>query len=69
MKQEYNQPLMDDDGKVIFELFLLVSNIRKNVKILDFWSYEEKKTHNMFSLMLDPRFKGLCLVTSYVGRE
>jgi hypothetical protein len=36
MKQEYNQPLMDDDGKVIFELFLLVSNIRKNVKILDF---------------------------------
>jgi hypothetical protein len=66
---------VDDDGIVIFELSLLASNIKKNVVgILDFFftflrSYEEEKTHNMLSLMLDPRFKGFCLVSSYVGRE
>jgi hypothetical protein len=35
MKQEYNQLLMDDDGKVILELFLLASNTRKEVRIFD----------------------------------
>jgi hypothetical protein len=29
----------------------------------------EKKTHDMFFLMLDPQFKSLCLVSSFVGRE
>jgi len=43
MKQESNQPLLDDDEKVILEWSLLASNIRKEVRILDSWSYEEKK--------------------------
>ncbi len=41
-------PLMDDDGKVILELSLLASNIRKEIRILDSFltflrSYKEKK--------------------------
>ncbi len=31
--------------------------------------FEKKKTHNMFSLMLDPRFKSLCFVFSFIERE
>jgi hypothetical protein len=63
---------MDDDGKVILELFLLGSNIRKEVRILDSFltflkSYEEKKTHNMLSLILDLRFKGFRFVSSLLG--
>jgi hypothetical protein len=30
---------------------------------------EERKTHNMFSLMLDYRFKTFHLVSSFIGRE
>jgi hypothetical protein len=56
-------PLLDDDGKVTLELSLLASNIRKEVvDILDsfftFLRSYEKKIHNMFSLMLNSRFKG-----------
>jgi hypothetical protein len=32
-------------------------------------NFEERKTHNMLSLMLDFKFKSLCLVSSIVGRE
>jgi hypothetical protein len=28
-----------------------------------------KKPNNMVFLMLDPRFKSLCIVSSFVGRE
>jgi hypothetical protein len=32
--------------------------------------YDANKTHNMLSLMLDPRFERLCLlVLSYIGHE
>jgi len=31
--------------------------------------YENKKAHNMISLMLDIRFKSLCIISSFVGRE
>jgi hypothetical protein len=31
--------------------------------------YENKEAHNMISLMLDPRFKSLHIVSSFVGRE
>jgi hypothetical protein len=63
---------MDDDGKVILELSLLGKEVRKEVRILDSFliflkSYEEKKTHNTFSLMLDPRFKGFRFVSSLLG--
>ncbi len=67
--------IMNDDGRVALELFLLTFDIKKDVGVLEFFltflrSYEEKKkTHNMFTLLLDPRFEGLCLVFSYVGCE
>jgi hypothetical protein len=32
-------------------------------------NYEERNAHNTFSLMLDPQFKSLCLVSSFVGHE
>ncbi len=31
--------------------------------------YEENKIYNMFSLILDPRFKNLCLVSSLIKYE
>jgi hypothetical protein len=54
---------------------LFTSNIKKKIcDVLDFFlsflkKYEEKKDHNMFSLMLNPQFKSLCLVSSFVGCE
>jgi hypothetical protein len=68
-------PLMDDDGKMIVELFLLALNMKKEVVgILNYFLtflkiYEENKTYNILSLMLDPRFKGFHLVSFYVRRE
>jgi hypothetical protein len=29
----------------------------------------KKETYNMLFLMLDPKFKSLCLVSSFIGRE
>ncbi len=66
---------MIDDSLLIFELSLFTSNIKNFFcDVFDFFlslkkKYEEKKTHNMFSLMLNPQFKSLCLVSSFVGRE
>jgi hypothetical protein len=66
---------MDDDSTIILELFLFTSNIKKKVcGVLDSFlsflkNYEERKTHNMFSLMLDPQFKSLHLISSFVGHE
>jgi hypothetical protein len=31
--------------------------------------YDKKKSHNMISLMLNPRYKSLHIVSSFVGRE
>jgi hypothetical protein len=72
--QSLNQ-FMDDDFAIILELSLFISNIKKEVcGVLDSFlsflrKYEKRKAHNMFSLMLDPRLKSLCLIFSYVGRE
>ncbi len=50
-------------------------NIRKEVcGVLDSFlsflrRFENRKAHNMLSLMLDPKFKSFCLVFSFVGRE
>jgi len=66
---------MIDDSLLIFELSLFISNIKKKIyDVLDFFlsflkKYEERKAHNMFSLMLNPRFKSLGLVSSFVGCE
>jgi hypothetical protein len=67
--------LMEKNRKVFYKLSCLASNIKKEVfKVLDsFLSflkiYEERKAFNMLSLMLDPRFKTLCLVFSLIGHE
>jgi hypothetical protein len=66
--------LIDDDTRVSLKLTTFASNIKLEVfEVLNFLSflrtYEEKKTHIMLSLMLDLRFKNLCFVSSYVGKE
>jgi hypothetical protein len=69
------ESLMDDDSIISDELSLLASNIRMEViNVLDsFLSflkvYDKKKTHNMISLILDPKYKGLRIISSFVGRE
>jgi hypothetical protein len=69
------ESLMDDDSIISDELFLLAFNIkRKVINVLDsFLSflkvYDNKKTHNMISLMLDLRYKGLRIISSFVGRS
>jgi hypothetical protein len=65
---------MEEDGHV-YELSCLASNIKKEVvQVLDSFLFllkknEERKAYNMFSLILDPRFKTLCLVFSFIGCE
>jgi hypothetical protein len=67
--------LMEDDSIISNELFLLASNIRRDIiNVLDFFlsflkKYENRKAHNMISLMLNPRFKSLRIKSSFVGRE
>jgi len=69
------ESLMDDDSIINDELSLLASNIRMEViNVLDsFFSllkvYDKKKTHNMISFMLDPKYKSLRIVSSFVGKE
>jgi hypothetical protein len=64
-----------EDNSIVFELSLLASNIgREVINVLDSFlsflkKYENKKTHNMISLMLNPRFKSLHIMSSFVGRE
>jgi hypothetical protein len=66
---------MEKDGNVVYELSCLAFNIKKEViKVLDSFlsflkKYEERKAHDMLSLMLDPRFKTFCLVSSFIGHE
>ncbi len=66
---------MDVDLGIFFELTSFASNIRSKVfGLLDSFllfmkTYDEKKAHNMLALMHDPRFKSLCLISSYVGKE
>jgi hypothetical protein len=66
--------LMEDDSIISNELSLLASNIRREViNVLDYFlsflkKYENMKAHNMIFLMLDPRFKSLRIVSSFVGR-
>jgi len=61
--------LMEEDANVIFELSCLASNIIKEVVaiLILFFSltkYEEKNPIDMFSLILDHRFKTFCLMSS-----
>jgi hypothetical protein len=68
------ESLMKIDSIVSNELFLLDFNIRREViNVLDSFlsflmKYENWNSHNMISLMLDPRFKSLRIISSFVGR-
>ncbi len=69
------ESFMDDDIGLSLEVTTFTFNIKSKVfGVLDsFFSllktYEEKKTHNLLSLMLDPKFKKFCLVSSYVNKK
>ncbi len=67
--------IMEEDVNVILELPRLAWNLKKEVC----WGfgffhflvkgYEEKQIYNMFFLILDSRFKILCLVSSLIKYE
>jgi hypothetical protein len=66
---------MEKNSSVELELICFASNIKKEVcEVLDsFFSILKKiveiKTHNMLALMLDTRFKSLCLMYSFIGHD
>jgi hypothetical protein len=67
--------LLEHDSIISNELFLLASNIRREViNVLDYFlsflkKYENRKAHNMIYLMLNPRFKSFHIISSFVGME
>jgi hypothetical protein len=67
--------LMDDNIGLSLESTTFASNIKSKVfGVLDFFlsflkTYEQKKAHNMMSLMFDHRLKSLCFVFSYVHKK
>jgi hypothetical protein len=69
------QTLMEEDLGVTFGLICLASNIKKEVcgvlnSFVSFLKkFDERKTYNMLALMLDLRFKNLCLVSSFIGSD
>jgi len=73
LKEETTNPstlinLIVDDFRITFEWSLFPStNIKREVcgvlnSFIKKRRYEERKAHNMLSLMLDLRFKSLCLI-------
>jgi hypothetical protein len=80
LKEElYRNPilnnLVEEDAIVAIELDLLASNIKRDVyNVLDIFlsflkKFDEKKTYNLLALMLDPRYKNLIIVSTFVGKE
>ncbi len=63
--------LINDDYGIAFGLSLFASNIKREVcGVLDSFlsfliKFEERKAHNMLSLMLDTRFKNLRIVSYF----
>jgi hypothetical protein len=66
---------MDDGSIVLDELSLLAYKVKREViNVLDYFlsflrKYDNRKANNMISLMLDLRFKSLCIISSFVGKE
>jgi hypothetical protein len=71
LKEELDN-LMEEDVVIVIELNLLISNIKREVcNVLDIFflkKFDERKTHNMLALMLDPRYKNLTIVFTFVGK-
>jgi hypothetical protein len=70
-----NVLIYDDDFGFKIELGTLAKNIKKEVTgvtdsfIFFLRRYNEKKTHNMLALMLNPRFNNLTLKYFFIGCE
>ncbi len=73
LKEEITNPsalinLIVDDFRITFEWYLFpLTNIKREVcgvlnSLKKKKRYEKRKVHNMLSLMLDLRFKSLCLI-------
>jgi hypothetical protein len=66
---------MEGESIIVDESTSFASNIRKEVCVVleSFLSFlrnfEKNKAHNVLSLILDPKFKSFCLVSSFIGRE
>jgi hypothetical protein len=66
---------MEEDFGVALELICLAFNIRKVVcgvqnSFLSFLKkINERKTHNMLVIMLDPKFKSLFLMFFFIGHD
>ncbi len=67
--------LIDDDFGIAFELFWFDTNIKKEAcgileSLFSFLRiYEKRKSHNMLCLMLNPKFKSLCLISSLLVKK
>jgi hypothetical protein len=61
--------------KFAFELFLFATNINKEIcdvlvsSISLFKKLYEERKFDMLCLILDPKFKSLCLILYFIGRE
>ncbi len=61
--------------KLPFELFLFATNIKKEicdvfVSFISFLkSLQEERNFDMLYLMLDSKFKSLCLIFFFIGHE
>jgi hypothetical protein len=66
---------MEKESIVVDELISFAANIiNEFCVVLESFLFflrklEKKQTHNKFSLMLDPRFKSLRFVSSFIRRE
>jgi hypothetical protein len=64
--------IMDEDAShIVLEITCLAFNIKKEViRFLDYFIFflrkYEEKTHNMFSLILDPRFKSFHSIKLFI---
>jgi len=64
-----------DDFGLNIELGTFAKNIKKEViGVIDFFltfltKYNERRMHNMLALLLDPKFKSLKLIYSFIGCE
>ncbi len=68
-------PILNNLVEDAIELDLLASNIKRDVyNVLDVFlsflkKFDERKTYNLLALMLDPRYKNLVIVSTFVGKE
>jgi hypothetical protein len=65
---------INDDFDLIIELKTFAKNIKKIIWVIGFFlsfliRYDERRIHNLLTLMLDFKFKSLRLIFSFIGHE